>query len=119
MQLSKRIHQVNDSYMKELKARWFSENHKLVAYNEFVPIADEWFKSSKLNTLDGWNEFDCQYENLLSIWYVTSNAGSRLLLSFPAQCVGIFSMFDVFDNNLWVHVKFLKKHVQLYPLGIR
>ena len=68
--------------------------------------------------MPGWSEFDCQYENLLSIWYVTSNAGSRLLLSFPAQCVGIFSIFDVFDNtcNLWVHVKFLKKHVQLYPL---
>ena len=69
--------------------------------------------------MPGWNEFDCQYENLLSIWYVTSNAGSRLLLSFPAQCVGIFPMFDVFDNNPWVHVKFLKKHIQLYPLGIR
>jgi hypothetical protein len=60
MQLSKRIHQINDDYMKDLKDDWFSNYHELVAYDEFVPIADEWFKSSKLNTLDGWDKFDCK-----------------------------------------------------------
>ena len=59
MNLSKRINPVNDDFMKDLKSRWFGDPQKLVTYNEFIPLADEWFKSTKLNVLDGWDKFNC------------------------------------------------------------
>ena len=55
--LSKKLIPINDSYLRRLKINWFEEKHKLVTYNEFIPIADSWFKSTKLNTLSGWNNF--------------------------------------------------------------
>jgi len=57
--LTKRQLTINDSYLMELKKRWFEERQTLVDYEGFKPIADEWFKSSKLNNILGWDKFPC------------------------------------------------------------
>jgi hypothetical protein len=39
--------------------RWFNEPHKIVTSSKFIPIAEEWFRSTKLNDLQGWDDFPC------------------------------------------------------------
>jgi len=57
--LSKKLIPINDNYLKQLKENWFTNKHTVVTNQEFIPLADEWFKSTKLNTLIGWDQFDC------------------------------------------------------------
>lgn len=57
--LSKRTTPIHDRYLYNLKTKWFEEKQKIVDYEKFIPVADEWFKSTKLNDLRGWNKFPC------------------------------------------------------------
>jgi hypothetical protein len=57
--LTDKLTPIEDNYMASLKESWFTGSHELVTSEEFVPKADEWFKSTKLNTLDGWDKFTC------------------------------------------------------------
>lgn len=55
--LSKKLTPIADKFLINLKSRWFAEHHPVVDYNKFLPIADEWFKSTERNQLDGWDTF--------------------------------------------------------------
>lgn len=57
--LSKKLIPISDSFLERLKSSWFEGKQKEVLHEDFLPVADSWFKSTKLNTLDGWNSFDC------------------------------------------------------------
>ena len=57
--VTKKLTPMVDSYMTQLKQDWFEKSQKIVSYADFIPLADEWFKSTKLNDLQGWNNFDC------------------------------------------------------------
>lgn len=57
--ITKKLITINDSYIQSLKQQWFENSHNIVNYFNFIPIANEWFKSTKLNSLHGWNEFSC------------------------------------------------------------
>ena len=57
--LSTRLLHVNDDFLKSLKERWFTQSHPMITGKEFIPIAESWFKSTKLNNLQGWNDFSC------------------------------------------------------------
>ena len=57
--ITKKLFTINDSYIQSLKQQWFENSHNIVNYFNFIPIADEWFKSTKLNSLHGWDEFSC------------------------------------------------------------
>lgn len=63
IELSKKLVPINDSFLQDLKFKWFNESHSNSTYNDFIPIATEWFKSSKLNTLYGWENF--QYVDVI------------------------------------------------------
>jgi hypothetical protein len=54
-----KLHQLNDQHLKNIKSSWFAQPQHLVTCQEFVPIADDWFKSTRLNQLHGWNQFGC------------------------------------------------------------
>jgi len=54
-----KLHHLNDSFLKNIKTSWFAQPQKLITANQFIPVADKWFKSTKLNQLHGWDEFDC------------------------------------------------------------
>ena len=57
--LSTRLLHVNDDFLKSLKERWFTQSHPMLTGKEFIPIAESWFKSTKLNNLQGWDDFSC------------------------------------------------------------
>lgn len=57
--VTKRLYHLSDDFLKSLKQRWFAETHKAVGYQDFIPIADAWFRSSKINHLHGWDQFAC------------------------------------------------------------
>lgn len=59
LQLNEKLIPVVDSYMKELKENWYSKPQTIVKNVEFVPLADEWFKSTQINNLYGWDQFPC------------------------------------------------------------
>jgi hypothetical protein len=52
--LTENFHPILDSKMISLRAKWFSETHCQINYKEFIPKASEWFRSSKINQLTGW-----------------------------------------------------------------
>lgn len=56
--LSKKLNIIHDKEFAEFRQYWFSSGHKECTIEEFMPLADSWFKSSKLNQLHGWEEFD-------------------------------------------------------------
>jgi len=55
--ITQKLHHLNDDFLKSLKQKWFAEPHPVIGYNGFIPIADAWFKSTKINKLNGWDEF--------------------------------------------------------------
>jgi len=59
IELYKKLVPINDNFLQNLKTEWFNNSHPVVSYSEFIPLADEWFKSTKINNLDGWNDFNC------------------------------------------------------------
>lgn len=59
IQLNEKLIPVVDTYMQELKANWYNESQAIISNKDFVPIADEWFKSTRINNLQGWDQFPC------------------------------------------------------------
>ena len=57
--LNKRVVPISDNFLLGLKEKWFNDSHKVVNYQNFIPIADQWFKSSKLININGWDKFPC------------------------------------------------------------
>jgi hypothetical protein len=57
--LTTKLTTIHDKFLSNLKEQWFSHSHKLIAHDQFVGIANEWFQSTKINNLIGWNTFPC------------------------------------------------------------
>jgi len=57
--LTKKLIPINDNFLKKLKQDWFTDSHKIVGYQDFIPLAEEWFKSTKINDIQGWEYFPC------------------------------------------------------------
>ena len=55
--VTKKLLPLVDHHMSGLKQDWFEKNQQIVPYADFIPLADEWFKSTKLNDLQGWEKF--------------------------------------------------------------
>lgn len=58
--LTKKLHPISDDLTKKLKEQWYSSKHFNPSKKEFINRADDWFKSSKLNDIKGWEAFPCQ-----------------------------------------------------------
>ena len=56
--LSKKLKIIRDQRFADFRKSWFAYSHKEYEMDEFISLADSWFKSSKLNVLHGWDEFD-------------------------------------------------------------
>jgi len=59
MNPTKKLIPIEDQHFKNLKANWFSQSHQTVDGANFIPVADEWFQSTKINNLAGWSAFPC------------------------------------------------------------
>lgn len=71
-QITQQLHPINDWRMRDLKTQWFERSQKEVSYKEFVPLANEWFQSTRCNTLIGWNEFPCVDVTMGNTHYIES-----------------------------------------------
>ena len=53
------LHAIEDNHLSDLKRAWYDESQKPVSHNAFVDKATTWFKSTKVNNLQGWDKFPC------------------------------------------------------------
>lgn len=47
---------LQDDYLESLKQRWFNTSHDCVPLAKVIPELDQWFRSTKVNDLQGWNQ---------------------------------------------------------------
>lgn len=59
-ELTETLWPIADSYIKKLKEQWFTGSHENPNRKKFIDRADDWFRSSKINFLSGWNAFPCK-----------------------------------------------------------
>lgn len=59
MNHSQRLYHLNDVFLQDIKEGWFKGNQKQVDPAAFVAQAQEWFRSSNVNHLQGWEAFPC------------------------------------------------------------
>jgi len=57
--LNKTLVAVDDDHLQRLKGAWYDEPQKPTEHDEFIDKATEWFSSTKINDLQGWNKFPC------------------------------------------------------------
>lgn len=57
--LNKTLVAVDDDHLQRLKGAWYDEPQKPTEHDEFIHKATEWFSSTKINDLQGWNKFPC------------------------------------------------------------
>ena len=57
--LDPKLNPVIDTHLTDLKNAWYHDKQKSVAHNEFINQASDWFKSTTLNNLQGWEKFPC------------------------------------------------------------
>ena len=55
--VSKVLYPIEDEYLSNLKSNFFSKPQKQVSPTEFKLLANDWFQSSKLNNISGWDKF--------------------------------------------------------------
>lgn len=55
--VSETLFPIDDDYLSALKTNFFASKQKEVSPKTFKNIANEWFQSSKLNSLQGWKAF--------------------------------------------------------------
>lgn len=56
-ELTTKLVTIEDSFFRGLKTQWLQGSHRLVTNAEFIPRADEWFRSTKINDIQGWDQF--------------------------------------------------------------
>ena len=57
--LDKILYPPQDNHLSSLKEAWYNEPQKPITHNDFVDKASNWFKSTKINDLQGWDKFPC------------------------------------------------------------
>lgn len=72
--LTRQFNPVKDKKLLSLKDEWFSKKQKIIESSELLPIADEWWKSTKMNSLLGWENFPCIDFTLGCTHYIESMA---------------------------------------------
>ena len=66
---------VNDTVFQQIKHDWLEHDHKEISIRDFVPLAAEWFQSTKLCDLQGWEHFPYQDFTLGCNHYIESITG--------------------------------------------
>ena len=74
-QLTKELYTIKDSNFENLRNNWFNSSQDQVSRKNYISTADEWFKSTKLNVLHGWNDFEYIDATLGNTNYIESFIG--------------------------------------------
>jgi len=57
--LTKKLYPVADNFLTGLRAKWYNNSQSYSTAEQFIQEAEEWFKSTKRNEIQNWNEFKC------------------------------------------------------------
>ena len=57
--LDKTLFPINDPYLQKLKDDWYTKSQKPIEHDAFINKASEWFRSTKINSLSGFDKFPC------------------------------------------------------------
>ena len=57
--LDTQLSPVHDEHLSKLKKSWYSDPQKDIDHDKFVEKAGDWFRSTKINDLQGWDKFPC------------------------------------------------------------
>lgn len=57
--LTSKLYPVRDEFLLGLSERWFANPGPKLTHDDYLAVAPEWFKSSKLNDIQGWDVFPC------------------------------------------------------------
>lgn len=55
--LSKVLYPIQDNYLDSLRTNFYEQPQMAVSSKKFIGFANEWFQSSKLNKIEGWQKF--------------------------------------------------------------
>lgn len=57
--VDKHLKPIVDNRMEQMKKDWFEKPQQLSTIQDFLTLADGWWKSSSRNSLKGWEKFSC------------------------------------------------------------
>ena len=57
--LTEKLLPLADNFLLDLPKHWYKEEQTYRSPEQFIEAADAWFKSSKYNKLNGWENFQC------------------------------------------------------------
>jgi hypothetical protein len=63
---------LNDAYLKQVQDDWFTGLHPTVKNQDLMPMLNEWFQSTRVNDLQGWENFPCIDVTMGNTHYIES-----------------------------------------------
>jgi len=60
MEPTKKLLHLKDNYLQGIKNDWFEKSHSQVSNHQFINQAVHWFRDTKLNSINGWEQFPCK-----------------------------------------------------------
>ena len=63
---------INDSRMRMLRTAWYEQPQQSVGFKDFSDKSLEWFKSTRVNDLQGWESFPCADVTMGCTHYIES-----------------------------------------------
>ena len=58
-QLTTTFFPLNDAHISQVRENWFANSHPIVPNKEAIPLLNEWFQSTTVNDLQGWQTLSC------------------------------------------------------------
>lgn len=57
--LTTKLYPIADNFLTELRTKWYNNSQSYSTAEQFIQEAEEWFKSTKRNEIQNWDEFKC------------------------------------------------------------
>lgn len=120
---SKRLLQLNDQYLRQLKLNWFNGSHQPVDKEKFIRQAVDWFRTTKINNIQGWDHFPCQDVMLGCTHFIESllikHSNNIQVLSHDYAYYTLMGIVSTELENLQPHVPLIISLPNWYYADIR
>lgn len=70
--LTKNFPPLYDAHLQNVHDQWFAESHPVVPNQQFMPMLNEWFQSTRVNDLQGWASLPCVDITMGNTHYIES-----------------------------------------------
>ena len=71
------LYPLNAALFQNLRQQWFQDRQREVSKDEYIAVAQEWFRSTRLNNLTGWDAFPCVDSTMGCTHFIESVAGKH------------------------------------------